>query len=307
MQWAKFLINWSTNQAGPNTENYVHFVLPLAGLGCQIQKQPSVPDIMDHNLWFMGDWLCSQSYCWLGKIKWKCVFFHLRHHCVIFSENLNCNPVDPKSPTNRSERIKGLSKEFYADPSDFVPKLPFQCADSISLWWLRSGGAGKGEYFDEWGKWRRWRGQLIFRSPEIWQFWDKKEDGLWQDTSQYLGYRLDLPFPSSTNLPAKLSGHWVRTGLHIWELKVHSPFRQREVSVSFLIHPSWLVKPPSRVLIPPEWSYFDIQVLAAPAVYGQSQSLSDKFYDVMHILLDSRITIERQSLQQPGGEIQSEI
>ena len=57
----------------------------------------------------------------------------------------------------------------------------------------------------------------------------------------------------------------------------------------------------------PEWSYFDIQVLAAPAVYGQSQSLSDKFYDVMHILLDSRITIERQSLQQPGGEIQSEI
>ena len=42
-------------------------------------------------------------------------------------ENLNCNlhelpPII--SQTNRSERIKGLSKACYADFSDFVPKLP---------------------------------------------------------------------------------------------------------------------------------------------------------------------------------------
>ena len=51
---------------------------------------------------------------------------------MIYSgENLNCNlhelpPII--SQTNRSERIKGLSKACYADLSDFVPKLPSQCA-----------------------------------------------------------------------------------------------------------------------------------------------------------------------------------
>ena len=36
------------------------------------------------------------------------------------------------SQTNRSERIKALSKAFYADSSDFVPKLPFQCGAARS-------------------------------------------------------------------------------------------------------------------------------------------------------------------------------
>ena len=100
---------------------------------------------------------------WMNKLR-KTFFFHLKHR-VIFNEDLNCNLHRRGdrliiSQTNRSERIKALSEAFHADLSDFVPKLPFQYADSISRWPREANR--KGESFDESGKWRRWRGQLIF-------------------------------------------------------------------------------------------------------------------------------------------------
>ena len=84
----------------------------------------------------------------------KIFFFHLKHR-VIFNEDLNCNLHRRGdrliiSQTNRSERIKALSEAFHADLSDFVPKLPFQYADSISRWPREANR--KGESFDESGK-----------------------------------------------------------------------------------------------------------------------------------------------------------
>ena len=90
---------------------------------------------------------------WMKKLR-KIFFFHLKHR-VIFNDDLNCNlhRLGDRliiSQTNRSERIKALSEAFHADLSDFVPKLPFQYADSISRWPREANR--KGESFDESGK-----------------------------------------------------------------------------------------------------------------------------------------------------------
>ena len=90
---------------------------------------------------------------WMKKLR-KIFFFHLKHR-VIFNEDLNCNLHRRGdrliiSQTNRSERIKALSEAFHADLSDFVPKLPFQYADSISRWPREANR--KGESLDESGK-----------------------------------------------------------------------------------------------------------------------------------------------------------
>ena len=110
---------------------------------------------------------------WMKKLR-KIIFFHLKHR-VIFNEDLNCNLHRRGdrliiSQTNRSERIKALSEAFHADLSDFVPKLPFQYADSISRWPREANR--KGDLLmnraSEGGGEVSWS----LPGPEIWQLWE---------------------------------------------------------------------------------------------------------------------------------------
>ena len=109
--------------------------------------------------------------------------------------------ISNKSVRKDQSPVKGILCRFVW----FCPQITFSmCRGPISLWWLRACDARKGEAFDEWVKWRRKRGQLIFGWPEIWQFWDKKgagcdrEDG---DTSQYLGYQA-ISYFQAQNCPS---------------------------------------------------------------------------------------------------------
>ena len=157
---------------------------------------------------------------WMKKLR-KIFFFHLKHR-VIFNEDLNCNLHRRGdrliiSQTNRSERIKALSEAFHADLSDFVPKLPFQYADSISRWPREANR--KGESFDESGKWRRWRGQLIFAWAgnlttlgNLAIFGQEGDAPMWlEETDPPRNISEIDRSPISANLLA-ISGHRMRTG-----------------------------------------------------------------------------------------------
>ena len=157
---------------------------------------------------------------WMKKLR-KIFFFHLKHR-VIFNEDLNCNlhRLGDRliiSQTNRSERIKALSEAFHADLSDFVPKLPFQYADSISRWPREANR--KGESLDESGKWRRWRGQLIFAWAgnlttlgNLAIFGQEGDAPMWlEETDPPRNISEIDRSPISANLLA-ISGHRMRTG-----------------------------------------------------------------------------------------------
>ena len=157
---------------------------------------------------------------WMKKLR-KIFFFHLKHR-VIFNEDLNCNLHRRGdrliiSQTNRSERIKALSEAFHADLSDFVPKLPFQYADSISRWPREANR--KGESLDESGKWRRWRGQLIFAWAgnlttlgNLAIFGQEGDAPMWLEETDPPRNISEIDWsPISANLLA-ISGHRMRTG-----------------------------------------------------------------------------------------------
>ena len=157
---------------------------------------------------------------WMKKLR-NFFLFHLKHR-VIFNEDLNCNLHRRGdrliiSQTNRSERIKALSEAFHADLSDFVPKLPFQYADSISRWPREANR--KGESFDESGKWRRWRGQLIFAWAgnlttlgNLAIFGQEGDAPMWlEETDPPRNISEIDRSPISANLLA-ISGHRMRTG-----------------------------------------------------------------------------------------------
>ena len=157
---------------------------------------------------------------WRKKLR-KTFFFHLKHR-VIFNEDLNCNLHRRGdrliiSQTNRSERIKALSEAFHADLSDFVPKLPFQYADSISRWPREANR--KGESLDESGKWRRWRGQLIFAWAgnlttlgNLAIFGQEGDAPMWLEETDPPRNISEIDWsPISANLLA-ISGHRMRTG-----------------------------------------------------------------------------------------------
>ena len=157
---------------------------------------------------------------WMKKLR-NFFLFHLKHR-VIFNEDLNCNLHRRGdrliiSQTNRSERIKALSEAFHADLSDFVPKLPFQYADSISRWPREANR--KGESFDESGKWRRWRGQLIFAWAgnlttlgNLAIFGQEGDAPMWLEETDPPRNISEIDWsPISANLLA-ISGHRMRTG-----------------------------------------------------------------------------------------------
>ena len=157
---------------------------------------------------------------WMKKLR-NFFLFHLKHR-VIFNEDLNCNlhRLGDRliiSQTNRSERIKALSEAFHADLSDFVPKLPFQYADSISRWPREANR--KGESLDESGKWRRWRGQLIFAWAgnlttlgNLAIFGQEGHASMWLEQTDPPRNISEIDrSPISANLLA-ISGHRMRTG-----------------------------------------------------------------------------------------------